>query len=350
MTIDTFVQIVALIIAIFALVPRASQLEVRIHIGTWEIIAGVAYFCATVYLLFYDTFLKLGWTEKWPWVDAHGITPGFVSFWITILFVGFMLWRFQAKTLPKKSISKFQELAEGFLQREEYSDLISLLERYWDALIKIQHNQYFSPRLKIRLERYVLNHTPEKDFERLLRNLDTEELRAIVENKEYVIKTDLPKRSKINYLTRKLLCAIASFIARVLPDHKFTSNAAEDIIRAIMSNAGFIDALSKIKPYLAIEILETDYFPRKETFFELFMRFLLLNPQSILYFEVLNTINSSYHLQKELPKSNRLLYFLFNDAKKAYKMSAWLAGNEVLRFLEDLSLFPEKRYLQLSYK
>jgi hypothetical protein len=160
MTIDSFIQIIALIVAIYALVPRARQLEVRIHIGVWEALAGLAYFFATAYFLFFDTFLKLGLAKKWCWGDAHGITPSFISFWITILFVGFILWRFQAKTLPRKSIVEFRELAEGFLQREEYSDLISLLERYWDALIKIEHNQYLFPKLKFRLERYIVD----KDF------------------------------------------------------------------------------------------------------------------------------------------------------------------------------------------
>jgi hypothetical protein len=41
MTIDSFIQIIALIVAIYALVPRARQLEVRIHIGVWEALAGL---------------------------------------------------------------------------------------------------------------------------------------------------------------------------------------------------------------------------------------------------------------------------------------------------------------------
>ncbi len=343
MTIDTFVQIVALIVALYALIPHARQLEVRIHIGTWEIATAAIYFCATVYLLFYTTFLKLGWAKEWTWEVSHGISPGFVSFWITILFVVFIGWRLRENTLPRKSIFKFQELAEGFLQREEYSDLISLFERYWDALIKIEHNQFLFPKLKFRLERYVLKTTPEKDYERLLASFSDEELQAVVENKEFVIKTDIPKQSKIKYVLRNLLCTIASFTAKLLPDYKLTSSTAGDIVRAIMSNAGFIDALSKIKPYYAIRILKTDYFPRNDIFFELFIKSLLLNPQSVLYFEVSNIINSSYHLEKELPKSNRLLYFLLNDANQAEKMSVWKpVGDEVLRFLEERSAFPEK--------
>ncbi len=130
MTIDSFIQIVALIVAIYALVPRARQLELRIRIGFWESLIGIIYFLATIYLLFYDTFLKIGVAPEWPFEDTLAITPGIASFWITFLFVIFLWWRFQIKVLPRKSVFRFQELAEEFLQRGEYSELITLLDRY----------------------------------------------------------------------------------------------------------------------------------------------------------------------------------------------------------------------------
>ncbi len=172
MTIDTFVQIVALIAAIYALVPRARQLELRIHLGAWEVIAGIIYFFTTVYLLFYGTFVKLGWAKEWVWEDSHGITPSFVSFWMTLLFVMFSLWRFRAKKLPRKSVFKFQELAEDFLHKEEYSDLMSLLDRYWESLIKIYFGSPFLHGIKTRLKKFIVLLGPEKDFEAVLKVLD----------------------------------------------------------------------------------------------------------------------------------------------------------------------------------
>ncbi len=56
-----------------------------------------------------------------------------------------------------------------------------------------------------------------------------------------------------------------------------------------------------------------------------------------------NIQRSSGKREKEIPKSNRLLRFLLNDAKEAEKMGVWKPiGDEVLHFLEERSAFPEK--------
>lgn len=332
MTIDSFIQIAALIVAIYALVPRARQLELRIRMGIWESIAGIIYALCIIYLLFYDTFLKIGLAPKWLLKDNLEITPATATFPITVLFLLFFFWRFQRRTIPRKSIFRFQELAEDLLQRGEYSELISLLDRYWESLLRICSGPSFLHRFKIRLEKLVVILSPEKDMERLLGQLSSEQLEALAEIWRDVMKVESvvgeKKRKTLNTWRlrdrlRKIARSFIQWLMKALPDDRNYSEAAGDLIRAITTNKSFIEAISKVRPYFAIRLLEDNYFSEWADFLDLYLKSLLRNPQSVLYYEVLNIQRSSRKRDKELPKSNRLLRFLLNDAKEAEKMSIW---------------------------
>jgi hypothetical protein len=352
MTIDSFVQIAALIVAIYALVSRARQLELRIRIGVLESIVAIIYILAIIYLLFYDTFLKIGWAPQWLLQDTLDITPATATFPITILFLLFFLWRFQRRTIPRKSIFRFQELAEELLQRGEYPELISLIDRYWESLLRI----YFGPsllyRFKNRLEKLVVILSPEKDLERLLGHLTRDQLETLAEISKDLLKGNTkvkkknrkaPQALRLRDALRKIARGFIQWLIKVLPDYQNYSEAAGNLIRAITTNKSFIESASRIRPYFVIRLLENRYFPQWADLLDLYLKSLLRNPQSVLYYEVANIQRSSRKRDKELPKSNRILYFLLNDAKEAEKMSVWKPiGDEVLHFLEERSVFPEE--------
>lgn len=350
MTIDSFIQIAALIVAIYALVPRARQLELRIRIGVLEILIEIIYVLAILYLLFYDTFLKLGLAPQWRLKDALDITPATATFPVTVLFLLFFFWRFQRRTIPRKSINKFQELAEELLQRGDYPELISLLDRYWESLLRIYFGSPFINRFRKGLEKLVLLLSPEKDGERLLGQFSSDQLEALSKIWEDVLKSEskIEKRKASNTrgfrdLLRKVARVFVQWFMNILPDYQSYSEAAGDLIRVITTNQPFIEAISRIRPYFAIRMLENNYFSQWAEFLDSYLKSLLRNPQSVLYYEVLNIQRSSRKRDKELPKSNRLLRFLLNDAKEAEKMSIWKPiGDEVLRFLEERSVHPEE--------
>ncbi len=161
-------------------------------------------------------------------------------------------------------------------------------------------------------------------------------------------KTKKKKRgtSKIRVLQdslRKTARTFVQWFMKALPDYRGYSEAAGDLIRTITTNKPFVETISKVRPYFAIRLLEDNYFPQWADFLDSYLKSLLRNPQSALYSEVSNIQQSSTKRDKELPKSSHLLRFLLNDAKKAEKMSVWKPiGDEVLRFLEERSAFPEE--------
>jgi len=352
MTIDSFIQVAALIVAIYALVPRARQLELRIRIGALESFSGIIYVLAIIYLLFYDTFRKIGWAPQWVLKDSLEITPATATFPITVLFLLFFFWRFQRRTIARKSIFKFQELAEEFLQRGEYPELISLLDRYWESLLRIYFGAPLLHRFKGRLEKLIVILSPEKDMERLFGELSGEQLEALAEIWRDVSKVEpkieekkrkTAKTWRLRDRLRKFARFFVQWFMNILPNHRSYSEAAGDLIRAITTNKSFIDAISRVRPYFALRILESNFFPQWADFLHLYLKCLVRNPQSILYYEVTSIQRSSRKRDKELPKSNRLLHFLLNDASEAEKMSLWKPiGDEVLHFSEERSTFPEE--------
>ena len=104
MTIDSLIQIVALIIAIYALIPRVRQLELRIQIGLLEIVVGFIYFALVCFLLFYDIFLTIGLAPEWKLEDVLGLTPDIASFPVTLLFMTFLWWRIRSTEYIAKKI------------------------------------------------------------------------------------------------------------------------------------------------------------------------------------------------------------------------------------------------------
>lgn len=318
MTIDSFVQIAALLVAIYALVSRARQLELKLLFGFWEIFISWLYFVSIVYLIFYDNFYKAGLAFEWI-TDKLFITPKEITFPITLLILLFFWIRFQKPTIARGSIPKFQELAEELIQQEQYSELISLLDRYWESLVLIQSNNYIFTRLRTGIEKFLYNTSPERELQREIEKLSDEELRALIterkeqKNKISAVKKIKPKRSKTGNIPLKKMkkslpsISLSNFwkkikawvvnhiirppiklFAKLLPDYRDSSGIAKQIFRLIMTNDEFINALSKNRPYLAIRFLETPYFPEKEYFFDAYIKCLMRNPKSILFYELSN--------------------------------------------------------------
>ena len=349
MTIDSLIQIIALIIAIYALVPRVRQLELRIKVGVFELVLGFVYFAFVLYLLFYDVFLYVGLAPKWTLDTIMGVTPSMASFPITLSFILFLWWRVRSNVLPRKSIYKFRELAEELLQRGEYSELISLLDRYWNSLIKIEHNQYFIQKIKNNVEKFLTKSSPERTLRDLLMSLSNDELNDLENDLKSLRIEENNLKTKLKTFFHHIFSSVAQLFLKILPNYELTSDVAGELIRTIFSKDDFVDSLSRTRPYFALELLKTDYFPEKKSFFEHYIKCLMRNPSSVFYYEISRIYDSPGKYDQEIPQSLRLIYFLLNDARDAEKSAIWSPiGDEVLYHLEYLSAKPDEDYYNFS--
>jgi len=71
---ELLVTVAGLLVALYAVIPRERQMELRFRIGLIEWSAAVAGFISILYLEYYALFVAHGWapdSAKWP----HGFTP-----------------------------------------------------------------------------------------------------------------------------------------------------------------------------------------------------------------------------------------------------------------------------------
>ena len=121
MTVDSLIQIVALAVAIYALVPRAKQLEMKVRFGIFWRILSIVYVIATTILLYYQQFQKLFSLPIWP--KEWFFSPQDVAFFVTVYLVGGLWFLYRRTKVTRKDVFRFQELIEELLRLDEYPEL-----------------------------------------------------------------------------------------------------------------------------------------------------------------------------------------------------------------------------------
>lgn len=340
MTIDSLIQIVALIVAVYALVPRVRQLELKMRFGVMLWVSSILYMVVVTILLYYSNLRKLDLIPKWPsdWV----FYPSDIAYFTTIFLVIFLLVEYRYSKLSRFDLKRLQELAEELLRREEFPELISLLDRYWDRLVQFQINNFFFPRIKFQLNKYLLDTSPDEEMKRLVKKLSA--LILDVEDKKKPFRgKSLSFLEKVGEFVKKIIRFPVMWLYMILPSYSESSNVADNLIKTIVLNESFVNTLSRVRPYFAIRILESGFFFQRIDFLYLYVKCLIRNPQSIIYSEILNIYMSSGKNDKEISKSNCVIRFLLNDSNEAKKMHIWNpVGDETLHFLEEMYIHPER--------
>ena len=201
------------------------------------------------------------------------------------------------------------------------------------------------PKVNYKLERFLEKTSLERSIQKFLEQLSDDELKILSDGSKGIKKVKLTVRAKVKNYLNNIFKTFVQWIVNILPNYESTSEIADELIRVIFSKDDFIDSLSRTRPYFALELLKTDYFSEKESFFVSYLKCLLRNPSSVLYYEISRILDSPGKYDQEIPQSLRLLHFLLNDAKQAEKMSVWSPiGDEVLHYLEQLSATPDEDY------
>ncbi|MBF0555484.1 MAG: hypothetical protein HQK96_13165 [Nitrospirae bacterium] len=110
----------------------------------------------------------------------------------------------------------------------------------------------------------------------------------------------------------------------LLQKHNSNYKSKLNIMKSIMkifSNRPFIKSIVNINPYLSIKCFKyINEFYEFDEFFDIYLKMLIENTDSILYLEISDIIN---RYPCPIPKENKLLYALFNDWKVADRLHVW---------------------------
>jgi hypothetical protein len=105
--------------------------------------------------------------------------------------------------------------------------------------------------------------------------------------------------------------------------------AATDIIRLLFLQPRLVQYIARSKPYVAIEMLKGTFLEVSE-FLAMYVHALMSDRSSILYFEARQNQNSATKGGYAFPSANRLLYFLFGDARNAERLDVWVPIGDFL--------------------
>ena len=327
---DLLITVLALLVAVYAVIPRDRQLDLRLKVGVldWAVLAFSFGFVS--YLEFYDFFLARDWVFSRPW--PQGLTPRNTIYLVMTATLVFLAVRIRLRRLTPSKVREFRDLIEELYWNESYGELFGLLQNHLHDLRRISTSDYWPARIqkKETAQRFLVSLTAVED--ELPKTMDTRELSELGRTKG--------TRTRIGTAARTFTRNAASQLGLwVLPNYEEAAMTAREINRNILLSRRFISALTRTRPYFALKILRhLEGTHELFDFVDLYLRQLLGDAQSVLFEEVRNNQNTSKY-RYQLPESNRILSFFFSDAGFANKVSAWKPiGDFVLSYLDDLAL------------
>ena len=313
MTLDGFLTVLALLAAIYAVLPPVQRLRLEL---AWRMqgLLGTAAIAAILGIELYDVRPPVcpAWlgSKACNWLilpdgdaGASGKLAFLVAFaWLALSIVIHRRWRPSLGSVPAVT-----RLAVELIDEEQFGDALKLLEPRMALLAKASRRCCWQQRVHDWLEEF--GPTNPNSFARFIRG---------------------PGERRFTGETWPGWAARpVRWLARGMPDHRRAETAASDMLQILFNSPKLLDYIAERRPYFGIALIGCQTYGSAD-FCERYLSRLLATPGSALYHEIETNLVSE-GLAFALPERNRLLRFLFADAQRAEQLSAW---NGVGRYVE----------------
>ena len=321
---------VGLILAAYQILPRSRRLDLSLRFGTFAWALTGTTLTVVLYLQLFPIAVSFGLTPHLG-LFRYGLSPERASFVVAMLasvILALHLWK---RRLPPRAMQKFSDLVEELLWSRQYPSLIALLDTHLHRVVAIADCRHLLGRLR-----------PRDTVEIRLQPDEIDRLVLVAQEAGYVPITPAPRFKRLATSIRHLCKAAWLKATRWLPDPTGKSAIADSTLAYLLSNKSFAEGVILSRPYFALEILGLG---RQEVhdFFQAYMARLFLEPTSCLYGELRRTHNVADHYRYVIPESNRLLSYLFSDARTAETLSAWAPiGEAMIEELDRLARVPRE--------
>ena len=320
MTIDGLLTFLALLVAVFAVMSRAQRLNLSLKVRASDIVIAVFAFIAINVLEFYGPLTKVGlFPDSACWLLKPN-ELAYLTVVISVLAIPFSIYIAQ---LPRNKVHRLRDLVEELTTQGQHVEVLGIVEIHLDRLVQIYKADFPIPK-----------------FQRWLESLTFDPHR--LENvRQWLIEGNVGgKRVKLSVLGKLKIAVVRTigWFVRLLPSHDREKQIAKEIFRGVLLRQEFIHSVVLTRPYFGLKILALDIDERYE-FADEYFRELISERASVLYWEVKNNQNfsGSGHLY-DLPRANRLLWFLFHDARVAEKLGVWKPiGEQMIAELDRLN-------------
>lgn len=317
MTLDGFLTVLALVAAIYAVLPPVQQLHASL---SWRAQALVAVpTCAAI--LAFELFdlrppaCPAVFGNLCGWLTLSDTDPGASR---KFAFLIALVWLMLAVAIHRRSrpslgsVPAFTQLATTLIDDEQYADAMKLLEPHMALLAKANRRKCRRQRVHDWLEEF--GPTPSNSFAHFTRRPDERRFSG---------------ESWPDWAARPVRA-----LAKIVPSYARAENAANDMLQLLENARSVLDYMVERRPYFAISLLRQGVFGGRD-FCERYLGRLMENPGSALYQELATNDVSDGLIGYRLPTRNRLLHFLFADARVAEELSAWKpVGDYVERLLD----------------
>jgi hypothetical protein len=327
MTLDGLLGALALVVALFALVPAVQRLRASLAIPV-QMLVAVPALLMILWLQFYEPELlcpiRLGNACDWLTIAGDsGAVARKNSF--LVLFgwavLAFVLHHFSPVKIG--SVPAMARLAQRLFDEDRLGEALSLLVPNIDLFVEARNRKSRWQRLHDRLASVGLS------------------------NPFFVEVIGQPSNSagRPEWLSKAVrLCALA------IPAQRAEEMAARDIFEMVHSSPRAIKYLAEERPDLAIPFLRANVASRGE-FSDAFLLRLIEQPGSFLYREIEQNQNVRYPVGYDIPERNRILNALFADSKFAVEVAAWKPiGDYLLRLLDGAEKVGHIEWLNGSAK
>jgi len=325
MNISDLLTVLTILLAVYAILPKTKILDIKLRLTALDWLIIWLTLLLLLYLQFYNVFASIGLTPKYN-LSRYNLNPNNFSFIVVLLLSLYLLLKTHLVPLAACKLDDLKNLFEQLSYEEELGQMVCLLDKHFSKLVKLYTKNKSATEYNVGL-------------------LSDEEL---INKLNASLTSSTPKPSKLKTLLHNFKQNLND---RTSKRHETRRNIISDIFKLSLSNPRFVYELSKTNPYLALKILdaEIDIWLKRE-FCECYLKELLSTPTSILYSELNNNQETTSEARYKIPESNRLLYFLFADARKAEDIYVWKpVGEKIIGFLVELQRNPDKDDYNLPY-
>ncbi len=308
MTLDGFLTFLTIIVAVYAVMPAVRRLQLNLKRTPLTFISVVALFLVLYFQFFSAVGIKcpnfLGETCRWLTIkESVTISAPQISFLVVCVWMLAVMSILYRPRLRVGSIASLEKLTLELTYRQRYSDVVDLLEPHILLLRRAVKRQSCLMRLH-------------DSIRQMDGRMTTSEVLTLVNDKEY--KFSEPKILRVGW--RAFLRFLSKF-SLLVPSGKAHENAARSIFRILHRDAAILSYVSKFRPEFGIKIMSSDVFGQADFSYS-FLQRLIEDRNSVLFAEIREN-QSIGQCQYSIPEHNRLLHFLFHDARIGEKLSVW---------------------------
>lgn len=322
---ELLITVLTLGAAIYALVPRARQLDLQLRLGLLEWAIAILASTCVLYLQFNDFFSARGlvFHRQWP----TGITPQNSIYIVLIGAAVFLATRVRFTRLSRGKIKKFRKLIEELYWAGSYGELFTLLQDHVVGLFRISRSEFVWSRLREKLRPFGWEMLTQADLDRV-----RDEITRL--DQQPAKDRGLHTRGLEIWNSIKLGMRRAAF--NLLPEYDAAQRDAQELANTILLSPRLVQALVRTRPYLGLDIIRE--WEGAFDFVSLYLKELLRDHTSVLFQEIAKNQNINLTHRYILPESNPILHFLFSDAKHAKDLRVYKpVGDYAIAYLDELA-------------